>query len=144
MSALEIKLSDLHWVDYWSQNGFEKILRSIEYQRSQLGSKHQPTQVKQETIEKIEPEDAKTCFSRGNDLYGLGKYEEAIAAYDQAIAIKPDDPDAWYNKACCYGSQNNLDLALENLQRAIQLDNENKEMAKTDTDFDNIRSDPRF
>ena len=49
-----------------------------------------------------------------------------------------------YSKACCYALQNRLELALENLQKAIQLDNEYREMAKTDSDFDNIRNDVRF
>ncbi|NET57961.1 MAG: tetratricopeptide repeat protein [Symploca sp. SIO2E6] len=68
-----------------------------------------------------------------------------IASFDKAIEIKPDKDEAWYNKACCYGLQNNIDLAIENLQQAIQLNpDENREMAKTDSDFDNIRSEPRF
>ncbi|NET60559.1 MAG: tetratricopeptide repeat protein [Symploca sp. SIO2E6] len=68
-----------------------------------------------------------------------------IASYDRAIEIKPDDGAAWYNKACCYGLQNNIDLAIQNLQQAINLNPDKyREMAKTDSDFDNIRSEPRF
>jgi tetratricopeptide (TPR) repeat protein len=32
----------------------------------------------------------------------LGRYEDAIAAYDAALAIKPDKQEALYNKACVY------------------------------------------
>ncbi|WP_373528613.1 tetratricopeptide repeat protein [Nostoc sp.] len=67
-----------------------------------------------------------------------------MASYDQAINIKPDDHDAWYNKACSYSLLGNLDLAIENLQQAINLNPECREMAKTDTDFDNIREDRQF
>ncbi|MDJ0844803.1 TPR end-of-group domain-containing protein [Crocosphaera sp.] len=41
-------------------------------------------------------------------------------------------------------SKNNIELAIENLQQAINLNVKYKEMAKTDTDFDNIREDEGF
>jgi tetratricopeptide (TPR) repeat protein len=82
--------------------------------------------------------------NRGNALVNLGRYEEAIASYDQAIKINSNDADAYYNKACCYGLQNNVELAIENLQRAINLDVEYQDMAKTDKDFEQIRGDERF
>ena len=78
-------------------------------------------------------------------LGSLSRNEEAIAAYDQALEFKPYYHEAWYNKACVYSLQNAIELALENLQKAIQLNPETcREMAKTDSDFDNIRHDPRF
>ncbi|HBW87981.1 MAG TPA: prenyltransferase, partial [Cyanobacteria bacterium UBA11149] len=48
------------------------------------------------------------------------------------IQIKPDDPNAFYNKACCYALQGNLELAIDNLQQAITISpDEYREMAKT-------------
>ncbi|MGD1850922.1 MAG: tetratricopeptide repeat protein, partial [Cyanophyceae cyanobacterium] len=83
--------------------------------------------------------------NRGIALGNLGRFEEAIASCDQALEIKPDGPNGWYNKACCYGLQGDADLAIQNLRRAIELSPEEcREMAKTDTDFDPIRNDPRF
>lgn len=84
-------------------------------------------------------------YNRGSALFGLGRYEEAISSYDKAIEIKFSDPRAYYNKACAYSLQSNLELSLENLQKAIQFNPEKyRKMAKTDSDFDNIRHDPRF
>jgi len=41
--------------------------------------------------------------------------------------------------------QGQIEPALENLEEAIQLNPDKyREMAKTDTDFDPIRADPRF
>ncbi len=41
-------------------------------------------------------------------------------------------------KACAYSLQNQIELALENLQKAIQLSpEENRKIANTDSDFDN-------
>jgi tetratricopeptide (TPR) repeat protein len=60
------------------------------------------------------------------------------------LEIKPDDPNTYYNKACCYGLQNNVELAIENLHRAISLDEQYCEIVKTDQDFDQIREDEQF
>jgi tetratricopeptide (TPR) repeat protein len=92
----------------------------------------------------IKPDKDQPWNNRGVILGKLGRYEEAIASYDKALDIKPDYADAFYNKACCYALQKEVNLALENLETAINLDNQYQQMAKTDTDFDNIRHDSRF
>ncbi|WP_229414781.1 MULTISPECIES: tetratricopeptide repeat protein [Moorena] len=94
---------------------------------------------------KIKPDYHEAWNNQGVALLDLGRLEAAIACYDQAVKIKPDFHQAWYNKACCYALQGNLDLALDNLKQAITLNPEDsREMAKTDSDFDTIRSDQRF
>lgn len=93
----------------------------------------------------IQPDNHESLHNKGVALVNLGRYEEAIAAYDAALAIQPDDHDPFYNKACAYALQGAVEPALENLERAIHLSpDEYCEMAKTDTDFDSIRADPRF
>ena len=77
-------------------------------------------------------------------LSDLGENAAAIACYDAALAIKPDYHKALYNKACCYSLQGDADSAIPCLQAAIALDPENRDLAKTDTDFDPIRHDERF
>ncbi|MGA1410906.1 MAG: tetratricopeptide repeat protein, partial [Prochlorotrichaceae cyanobacterium] len=58
---------------------------------------------------------------------------------------KSDDPSVWYNKACCYALQNLLEPALTYLQQAIKLNPEKyRDMARSDSDFDNIRKSDRF
>ncbi len=80
----------------------------------------------------------------GNAIFNLGKHSEAIASYDKALEIKPDNDEAWYNRACCFALQNQIQSAMENLAKAISLDKQYQEMAKTDSDFDSIREDSRF
>ena len=75
----------------------------------------------------------------------MGRLEQAIASFDKALEIKPDHANAFYNKACCYSLQNNIEQAIENLKQAIKLNpKEYIEMAKTDTDFNSIRNHNSF
>ncbi|WP_121968283.1 tetratricopeptide repeat protein [Leptolyngbya sp. BC1307] len=94
----------------------------------------------------IQPGKHAALDNKGIALGELGRYEEAIAAYDAALAIQPDNASTWYNKACSYALSKRLEDALTCLQKAIELDGTDKysEMAKTDTDFDDIRDSPQF
>jgi tetratricopeptide (TPR) repeat protein len=38
------------------------------------------------------------CSEDGDLRDNQGRYEKAIAAYDRALMIDPEDADAWYNK----------------------------------------------
>jgi tetratricopeptide (TPR) repeat protein len=61
------------------------------------------------------------------------------------VEFKPDHHQAWYNKACIYALQGNIDKAIKNLKIAINLNPDIvRESAKTDSDFDAIREDERF
>ena len=93
----------------------------------------------------IKPDYHEAWNNRGNALGNLGRLEEAIASYDKALEFKPDDTSAFYNKACCYALHSQIDQAIHNLEKAINLNPDKyREMAKTDSDFDSMRSDTRF
>jgi hypothetical protein len=93
----------------------------------------------------IIPDDHQAWYNRGVTLGQIGRTEEAIAAYDRVLAIKPDYHEAIYNKACMYALQQQIDLALQYLQQAIKIEPEhNREMARTDSDFNTIRDNARF
>jgi tetratricopeptide (TPR) repeat protein len=84
-------------------------------------------------------------INRGIALTKLQRYKEALASYNQAITIQPNLHQAYYNKACNYALQNNLELAIENLKKAMQLvPQKYQNLAKSDTDFDKIRGEQRF
>ncbi len=57
----------------------------------------------------------------GNELGDLGRYEEAIAAYDEAIKIDPNDPDLWHNKGNQLANLGRYEEALSAYEEAIRL-----------------------
>ncbi|MBR8841025.1 MAG: tetratricopeptide repeat protein [Stigonema ocellatum SAG 48.90 = DSM 106950] len=92
----------------------------------------------------LKPDRVSAWFNKGFALYYLKRYPEALAAYDKALEFQPNDDNLWYNKACCYALQGNVDLALENLRVAINLNIECIETAKNDSDFEIIRANESF
>ena len=92
----------------------------------------------------IKPDKDAAWFGRGLALRKLGRLDEAIASYDKALEIKSDNDAAWYNRACYLALQNKIEPAIENLAKAISLNMKYQAMAKTDSDFDNIREDSQF
>ena len=92
----------------------------------------------------LKPDYTDALCNRGTAYVKLERYDEALADFNLALELRPDDPDTLYNLACALSLQGETDDVLANLEKAISRDKEYREAAKTDTDFDNIRDDPRF
>lgn len=50
-----------------------------------------------------------------------GRFEEALAAYDAALALDPANPDAWNNRGSALRSLGRLRLAMDSFARALSL-----------------------
>ena len=72
------------------------------------------------------------------------EYDKAIEALEELRAETPDDPTVHFNLACAYALTDRKSEALEHLRRAVEIDGEFREGAKTDSDLDSIRDDPEF
>lgn len=64
--------------------------------------------------------DAINWLNYGNQLWRLEQYEEALAAFDRAIQIKPDFYQAWYSRGLVLLSLEKYSEAVEAFERAIQ------------------------
>jgi tetratricopeptide (TPR) repeat protein len=81
---------------------------------------------------------------KGFAFYDLGKYEEALKAYDKAIEINPNYSLAWYNRARIHSIIDNKEQALSDLMRALELDSSYKEIARNDSDFEELWTNKEF
>ncbi|MBD1880142.1 MULTISPECIES: hypothetical protein [unclassified Coleofasciculus] len=80
----------------------------------------------------------------GNSCFSEGRYLEANQSYNLAVKIEPNFSEARYNNARCYAMQYRLNLAVGNLQWAIDIEPMYKEIAKTDEAFSAIRGEEMF
>ncbi len=89
-------------------------------------------------------DDHQAWNNRGVALQNLGRHEAAAQSYQKAMEINPNDAVVHYNLACLFALQDNIDLSLNYLAKAIALNPENRTRASTDAAFDSIRHDRRF
>jgi hypothetical protein len=61
-------------------------------------------------------------YNKGVDLSNDGKYDAAIAEYDQAIAIDSDYANPWVGRGYCYLREKQYSIAITNYTQAIKLD----------------------
>ncbi|MHA1478004.1 MAG: TPR end-of-group domain-containing protein, partial [Promethearchaeota archaeon] len=90
------------------------------------------------------PRVAMTQNNLGILYVNLGRFEEAEIAIQEALEIDPRDSNTWYNKACIESISDFKEKSIESLKRAIELDKKWVELAKSDEDFDNVRTSKEF
>ena len=71
---------------------------------------------------------ADLLFDQGNILLVNEEYEEAIASYERAVEINPDDQDAWYGLGYALGNLGRYEEAIASYERAVEI-NPDKEKA---------------
>jgi tetratricopeptide (TPR) repeat protein len=93
----------------------------------------------------LEPKNVLLKANRGIILARAGRYDEALIECEQAIEQDPNHGIGYYGKACCYAQQGEIDLAIENLLKAIDIKPRlSRTEAKHNPDFDSIRETRQF
>lgn len=91
---------------------------------------------------KDEPQNGRAWYLMGMSLHSLGKYEQAISAFEKNVAIV-GNPNAMFNIACGYSRLNQADKAFEWLEKSLTSGALFINFEK-DEDLENIRKDARF
>lgn len=89
-------------------------------------------------------EEYSQLFEQGLELLKDGKFEEAIATFQKAIAIRKGPPETYYNIACAYSLKGDKERALDWLAEALAHGFKDEDHIAKDTDLDGIRGEPRF
>jgi tetratricopeptide (TPR) repeat protein len=76
--------------------------------------------------------------------FATEEYDKAHNELMKAHGQFPDDPTVLFNLACAESLLGRADDAIGHLEQSIANDESFRELARTDTDFDPIREEPRF
>lgn len=75
-----------------------------------------PTQSVQSDRERSE-----ALVAEGDDWYGKGEWDKAIAAYDEAVRLDPENAVAFKNRGATRNKTKEFDLAIADFEHAIRL-----------------------
>ncbi|HKR62725.1 MAG TPA: M56 family metallopeptidase [Thermoanaerobaculia bacterium] len=91
-----------------------------------------------------QPRTGKEWYERAYDFYHADRLEEAAAAFRRAAEEGYREDTSFYNEACSYALLGDANRAIPALQQALRAGWDDIEHIADDSDFDPIRSDPRF
>jgi tetratricopeptide (TPR) repeat protein len=93
----------------------------------------------------IDPNCHEAYFNLGSCFMMLpNKKKEAIKCFSKAIELKNDYPSAYYNRACAYCAEDDIENCIKDLEKVVKLDSNFKNIIKFDTDFSSIQDNERF
>ncbi len=90
------------------------------------------------------PKDADERVYAATLAMNTGAYRQALSHLQAAVRERPGHEHAHYMLAAVHASLRNFPDALASLQRAIELNPDNRAQAARDADFDLLRDNPRF
>ncbi len=91
-----------------------------------------------------EPENIDILIYLGDVFSKRGMVRDGLEIDKKLVRVCPKEPTFFYNLACSHSLLNQLDSAMEALEKAIRLGYQNFEHLKKDADLDNLRKDTRF
>ena len=71
---------------------------------------------------RLDPENPRLYFERGNARSGLGRFEQAVADYDRALALDPDNVAAHLGRCRANSELGRHEEAIEDYERLVSLD----------------------
>jgi adenylate cyclase len=115
-----------------------------------LGDRDRLDQVSRRMVEAAEralslnPGDSRALYLGAINLERIGQGARAQEWAQRAVQLDPSHPVMLYNIACFHSVGGRVELALDHLERAIELGFLHREWYLTDSDLANVRGTPRF
>jgi tetratricopeptide (TPR) repeat protein len=95
------------------------ITENTDYTSTEKPQKVSP--VSKDTDSAVSYSKANELVIKGDELRGLGRYDEAIQAYDKVIEINSNNADAWNNKGLSLIMLSRYGEAIQALDKAIEI-----------------------
>ena len=91
-----------------------------------------------------DPSSSQAWQARGATLARMNRHEEAQAAFDRALRIRPNFLIAWWHRGCDNAVAGHVEDALDDLRHVIALDSTARAWPFHDACWDSLRDDPRL
>ena len=97
-----------------------------------------------EAIVISEPDNIDALFNLGDAYTRRGLYDRGLEIDKRLVKLLPENEVVHYNLACSYSLMNEVDLAFDSLEKAMDLGYLEFEFMESDPDLANVRKDRRF
>jgi TolB-like protein/Tfp pilus assembly protein PilF len=143
-AALFERAAEVKPDDYQANALLPQVYRSL-HRDSEIEGVARKAVEKAEQELTLHPENSRAAHLGAACLIILGEHDRAKEWLARALAIDPDDVMTQYNAACLYSQLGEFESALGLLEQLLpHLSQELKSWVKIDSDFDPLRSHPRF
>jgi serine/threonine protein kinase/Tfp pilus assembly protein PilF len=92
----------------------------------------------------LNPGDSRALYLGAINLERIGQPSRAQEWAQRALQLDPSHPVMLYNLGCFHSVGGRVDIAIDHLERAIELGFLHREWYLSDSDLANVRSHPRF
>lgn len=92
----------------------------------------------------LNPGDSRALYLGASCLEQLGDPVRAQDWAERALQLDPQHPVMLYNIACFHAVAGRVDLALDHLERAMELGFHHRDWVMSDSDLEAVRAHPRF
>lgn len=101
----------------------DRLERRLEDVETSAGGTHTATNGHQQiSLNAVAPSKASTILSKGQALLNLGQPEEALAQFEQALEVEPNNVEAWIKKGTALERLQKIDEAIAAYDQAIAAD----------------------
>ena len=92
----------------------------------------------------LNPGDSRALYLGAVSLENLGESQRAQEWAERALQLDPQHPVMLYNIACFHAVGGRVDLAIDHLERAMELGFHHRDWVMNDSDLEPVRVHPRF
>jgi TolB-like protein/Tfp pilus assembly protein PilF len=129
--------------DYVAVNFIAQALRSLGRDAESMDVSRRQAVLVEQHLE-LHPEDSRALIIAATMYARMGEPERGAEYAQRAMAVDPDDPRVLYNIACAFSCSGRIPEALDALERSVRNGWGDKAWVEHDSDFDAIRTEPRY
>lgn len=129
--------------DFQSSSLVAFIFRTIG-QTERAEAAYRRTLMKVESHLELNPDDSRALYLGATALAELGDRDKCFQWARRSYSLDPQDPYIVYGIACFHSRLGRIDEALDYFEQAVHAGFTQREWIQNDSDFDPIRSHPRF
>jgi len=129
--------------DYQAPALLSGVLRGLGRMAEAIAASRRGLQIIEQHLQ-MNPDEARALYLGAGMLVQLGEKARGLDWAGRALQVDPEDPSILYNVACIYAVEEQVEPAIECLEKALDHGFGHKEWLLHDPDLDVLRSHPRF